>query len=307
MKNSCSNLFALITGATGQLGRDLVAQMEVDFEVTGVGGSDFDITDQTETEEFITELQPDIIIHSAAYTDVDGCEKNEDKAFRVNGLGARNVAIAARKVGARLVYISTDYVFDGEKDDLYREYDKTNPQSIYGNSKLLGEQFVREQIPEHYICRIAWLYGQHGDNFVKTMVKLAEEKEEISVVNDQFGNPTWTQNVARQIKKLITTNAFGTYHCTSQGVCSWYQFAIKVFEEAGYRLDNLRTDGVNIVNNKGKKTLVKPVPSEQFNRPAPRPENSDLENYMLQLQDLDIMPRWEESLKEFLGSNKELI
>lgn len=295
-------MLILITGATGQLGKELVKITSNNHQVRGVSSSDFDITDLASTGEYISELDPDVIVHSAAYTDVDGCEENEDKAYKVNGLGARNVAIVAREVGAKIVHISTDYVFDGKGQDPYREFDSPNPQSVYGESKLLGEQFIKEQLPRHYICRVAWLYGEQGDNFLKSMLDLVGVKEKLEVVDDQFGSPTWTKNVALQIEELISGKAFGTYHCTSQGSCNWYEFALEIFKNAGYKLKPLEKEGVELVDEAGNITQVKPVPSEKFERPAPRPRSSILENYMLDLQGLNKMPYWENSLSKFIDS-----
>ena len=277
----------LVTGAKGQLGYDLVEVLGSAYRVVPASRVDFDITDVKATMEFIKEVEPDIVIHAAAFTDVDACESLPDKAFRVNALGARNVAIAAREVGAKLFYISTDYVFDGTKKGPYIEIDSPNPINVYGKSKLLGEQLVKEQLNRFFIIRIAWLYGPKGKNFVKTMLNLAQEKEELQVVNDQRGTPTYTKDLARQIMELIPTELYGTYHCTNQGSCTWYEFALEIFRQAGL--------GVK----------VKPVTSEEFPRPAKRPKNSVLENYMLKLEGLDIMPPWEESLEKFMKAIKK--
>jgi len=272
----------LITGAVGQLGSDLMKVLGDNWQIIPASRADFDITNPERTMDFIENAEPDVIVHAAAYTDVDGCESQQDKAFAVNGLGARNVAIAAREVEAKLFYISTDYVFDGTKEEPYLEFDQPHPINVYGQSKLWGEEFVKEQLHKFFIIRTAWLYGLNGRNFVKTMLKLAEGKEEIQVVNDQRGTPTWTEDLARQIKELIPTELYGTYHCTSQGSCTWYEFALEIFKQAGLNVK------------------VKPVSSKEFPRPAKRPKNSVLENYMLKLEGLDIMPPWEESLERFM-------
>jgi|Deesub1362A_J573_1020465.scaffolds.fasta_scaffold00470_5 dTDP-4-dehydrorhamnose reductase len=279
----------LITGATGQLGSELYAALAGDFEVIPTTRKELDVTDVTTVRSFVMANEPDVVIHPAAYTDVDGCENNKEKAFLVNAVGARNMAIAARQVGAKLVYISTDYVFDGKKQDPYVEYDPPNPLNIYGWSKLVGEWMVKEQNPRTFILRVAWLYGPRGKNFVKTMLALAREKEELYVVNDQRGTPTFAGDVARQIKALIETDCYGLYHCTSQGSCTWYEFAKEVFRLAGISI------------------RVIPVTSAEFPRPAKRPTNSVLENFMLKVQGLDIMPRWEESLEAQIQRIKEAI
>jgi len=299
--------------------------LKSDCHTIPVDIDDFDITDLEATVGFIKKAKPNAIIHPAAFTDVDGCESQQDKAFAINGLGTRNLAIAARDVDAKLFYISTDYVFDGTKSEPYREYDPPNPQTVYGQSKLMGEEFTREQLSRFFIIRIAWLYGQHGNNFLKTMLKLAQEKQEIAVVNDQHGSPTWTVDIARQIKQLLPTEAYGTYHCTSQGSCTWYEFALEIFRSAGYEAESNQNGVVHLIPNPeslipslrtknqelGTKNqeptpqsltpiIVRPVTTEQFPRPAKRPQNSILENYMLKLQGLDVMPHWKESLYKFM-------
>jgi dTDP-4-dehydrorhamnose reductase len=286
----------LITGASGQLGSTLLAA----------------------TRDFIRKTAPHVVVHPAAYTDVDGCEGDREKAFLFNAIGARNVAIATREIEAKLVFLSTDYVFDGKKNAPYLEYDPPNPSSVYGWSKLMGEQMVMQQNPRIFILRISWLYGPHGKNFVKTMLSLARTKEELQVVNDQRGTPTFTGDVARQIQTLIQTDSYGLYHATSQGSCTWYEFALEIFKCAGYRVEPAPSGAVHLIPNPeslipalssltpnpqplGPVTL-KPVTSAKFPRLAPRPQNSVLENFMLKIQGLDIMPPWQESLKKFMKS-----
>lgn len=278
----------LIIGAGGQLGSDLIRVLADSYRVIPATRADFDITDLEATMGFCKNAKPEVIVHAAAFTDVDGCESQRDKAFLVNGLGTRNVAIAAREVEAKLLYISTDYVFDGAKEGPYLEFDRPNPINVYGQSKLLGEQFVKEQMEKFFIIRTAWLYSASGKNFIKTMLKLAQEGKELRVVNDQRGTPTWTEDLAQQIKELIPTELYGTYHCTSQGSCTWYEFALEIFKQVGLYAN----------------VKVEPVTSEEFPRPAKRPKNSVLENYMLKLQGLDTMPPWEESLERFMKKAK---
>lgn len=272
----------LVMGASGQLGSELRSVLSNGHEVVAATRSEADVTELPKVIGLVEQVQPDVVVNSAAFTDVDGCENDRERAFLVNALGARNVAIAARKAGAKLVYISTDYVFDGRKDGRYLEFDLPSPINVYGESKLWGERLVKEQLHRFFIVRTAWLYGRTGKNFVKTMLRLAHEKSELRVVNDQRGTPTNTEDLARQILQLIATDAYGTYHCTSQGDCTWYQFAVEIFRLAGLKVE------------------VCPVPTEEYPRPARRPRNSVLENYMLKLQGLDIMPRWEEGLARFM-------
>lgn len=317
----------LITGAAGQLGSDLVKVVGEDYQTIPASSADFDVKKFEAAMEFIKNAKPDVIIHAAAFTDVDGCESQQDKAFTVNGLGTRNVALAAREVNAKLFYISTDYVFDGTKEGPYLEFDRPNPINVYGRSKLWGEEFVREQLHKFFIIRTAWLYGRNGKNFVKTMLKLAKEKEELQVVNDQRGTPTHTKDLARQIKELIPTELYGTYHCTSQGSCTWYEFALEIFKSASYATEVAPNGSTHLIPN--PKSLLpalsslipnpeslspntqdltpitlRPVTSAEFLQPAKRPKNSVLDNYLLRLQGLDIMPPWEESLKKFMKEVK---
>jgi len=274
----------LVLGAAGQLGSAICTVLSNEFDVIPATRIQTDITSLSQLRVLVAEAKPDVIINSAAYTDVDGCELNPDKAFLVNALGARNVAIVAREIGAKLVHISTDYVFDGCKDSPYLEFDQPNPINVYGASKLLGETLVKEQTHRFFIIRTAWLYGKTGKNFVKTMLSLAREQKEIRVVNDQWGTPTCVEDLARQIGKLIPTELYGTYHCTSQGSCTWFEFAQEIF----------RLAKINI--------QIKPITSEEVPRPAKRPKNSVLENYMLKLQGLDIMPPWREALACFMSN-----
>ena len=241
----------------------------------------FDITDLETVLDKVVSETPDVIINCAAYTDVDGCENNKDTAFKANALGAKNLAVAAEKVGAKIVHVSTDYIFDGKGEESYKEYDNPNPQTVYGQSKLLGEKFVQQFSSKLFIFRTAWLYGE-GNNFVRTMLKLAEEHEELNVVNDQIGSPTSTVDLAKVIVDLMGTEHYGVYHATCEGQCSWYDFAKKIFE-------------IKDVDVK-----VSPVSSDEFKRDAERPKYSVLDNYMLKLINKNNFRHWEESLKEYL-------
>lgn len=301
----------LITGAEGQLGSELAETLAGEYEVIAVDKKDFDITEFKAVDNFISPSRPNAVIHSAAFTDVDRCEKEKTEAFKVNAIGTRNLAIAAKKVDAKFFYISTDYVFDGEKDGEYYEYESTNPKTIYGMSKLLGENFVKEQLNKFFIVRIAWLYGKNGKNFVRKMFDLAKEKKEIQVVDDQFGSPTWTLNVIDQIKKLMPTDFYGTYHCTSQGSCSWFEFACEVFKEIGYTAEvkdckflTLKLKTKSFIPGIQESFKLLGITSKKFKTPARRPKNSVLENYMLKVQNLDIMPHWKESLSSFMDTLK---
>jgi dTDP-4-dehydrorhamnose reductase len=225
--------------------------------------------------------KPDFIINCAAYTNVDGCESNENQAFSVNAIGAQNLSIAANKIGAGIMQISTDYVFDGRAYTPFREYDPVNPQNCYGRSKALGEALVRETNPRHYIVRTAWLYG-NGNNFVRTMLRLAKSNKKVDVVGDQIGSPTNTADLAKCIINLLETELYGTYHATCEGECSWYTFAKRIFELKG------------IVINVNK------ITTDQLQRPAKRPRYTVLDNYMLKLIDLNTFRHWEDALEEYL-------
>ncbi|WKA47179.1 dTDP-4-dehydrorhamnose reductase [Geobacillus zalihae] len=276
----------VVTGANGQLGQELVLQLqETNFELHPFTKSELDITNENIVNEVITKIEPDIIINAAAYTKVDQAEIEEETAYLVNAFGQRNLAVAAEKVGAKICYISTDYVFDGSSMIPYREYDRTNPLGVYGKSKLVGEELTKSLCSRYFIVRTAWVYGEFGQNFVKTMLRLAKEKEEIDVVNDQVGSPTYTVDLARFIIDLVQTEKFGTYHCTNSGSCSWYEFATAIFEESNISVK------------------VNPITTEQFPRLAARPKYSVLDNFAMKVNGFPMLRHWREALKEFLKSD----
>jgi dTDP-4-dehydrorhamnose reductase len=276
----------LITGAGGQLGRDLVKVLGGQHQLYPFG-HDLDITDYSKIVSTISSIKPDLVIHAAAMTDVDGCELNPDQAFKVNALGTQNVALACRQSNAKILYLSTDFVFDGKKREPYAEFDPPNPLSVYGKSKLAGENYIITLLPNYFIVRTAWLYGREGMNFVKTILKLAEEKNELKVVNDQVGSPTYSCDLAQMIAKIIETDFFGTYHVTNAGGVSWYEFAKKILEMAGIK-------GVRVT----------PITSEELNRPAPRPAYSVLRNYVLELRGIGRMRNFEDALKDYFSEDK---
>nr|WP_092074276.1 dTDP-4-dehydrorhamnose reductase [Dendrosporobacter quercicolus]NSL49180.1 dTDP-4-dehydrorhamnose reductase [Dendrosporobacter quercicolus DSM 1736]SDM86716.1 dTDP-4-dehydrorhamnose reductase [Dendrosporobacter quercicolus] len=270
----------LVTGANGQLGRE-VARQAGDHELVLADRRRLDIADETAVRALLREIKPQAVIHCAAYTNVDGAESDADGAFRVNAAGARNIAAGCLEQQARMVYVSTDYVFDGQTAAAYREFDPVNPQTVYGRTKFQGEQLVRQILGRHYIVRTAWLYGD-GGNFVRTMLKLAEECQELRVVADQTGTPTSTVDLARVIYQLLASDAYGTYHATCQGHCTWYEFACEIFKQSG------------------KKVRVTPVASGEFPRPAKRPAYSVLDNYLLRMTLGDPMRQWQAALQEYL-------
>ena len=281
----------LITGSAGQLGRDLadVFSRCGAYRVVAADRARLDVTDAQAARRFIEEVAPHVILHAAAFTDVDACETQPEKAFQVNAQGTQHVAAAAEGVGATFVYISTDYVFDGAKASAYGEEDPACPLNVYGASKLQGEALARAQCARCFIVRTAWLYGLHGGNFVKTMLRLAKEQTPLQVVDDQRGTPTWSRDLARQIEALVNTGFYGTYHASAQGACSWYEFARAIFEECGQAVE------------------LAPVDSARFPRPARRPGNSALDNENLRARGLDLMPPWRESLNRFLALLREQV
>lgn len=273
----------VVTGANGQLGQELVRQLEQTSEkLYPFTKSELDITNEIIVNEVITNINPDIIINAAAYTKVDQAEAEEERAFLVNAFGQRNLAIAAEKVGAKICYISTDYVFDGNSMVAYREYDQTNPLGVYGKSKFAGEELTKSLCTRYFIVRTAWVYGEYGTNFVKTMLRLAKEKEEIGIVHDQIGSPTYTVDLAHFIVKLVRTEKYGIYHCTNSGSCSWFEFAKAIFEESNIDVK------------------VLPITTEQFPRPAARPKFSVLDNFAMKVNGFPMLRHWREALKEFL-------
>ena len=273
----------LITGAKGMLGTDLANVLSQEHQVIGVDIDDFDITDAVRTKEKIREIAPEFIIHPAAYTDVDGCETNIELAYKVNAIGTQNIALSCQDGGIPMLYVSTDFVFDGRKTSPYLEWDSANPLSVYGASKYAGEQLVSRLLNKYYIVRIAWLYGEHGKNFVKTILRLSDERDKLQVVDDQVGSPTYSLDVARGIAKLIQTENYGVYHMVNKGETSWYGFAQKILELSG----------------KGQ-FPVEPISSSMLKRPAVRPAYSVLRNLALELTIGDIMRSWESALGEFI-------
>lgn len=272
----------LITGANGQLGKELVDLFtEKGFEVYGFGRDKMDITNQAQVEEIVRSVKPNIVLHSAAHTKVDLAESEPEQAFLINAYGTRNVAVAAESVGAKLVYVSTDYVFDGTKDEPYNEFSPTSPLGVYGKSKLAGEQFVRDLHSKFFIVRTSWVYGKHGNNFVKTMLKLGKEKEELSVVADQIGCPTYTLDLANSILELVDTQKYGVYHISNSGSCSWYEFAQAIFEESN----------INI--------KVTACSTFEFQSGALRPPYSVLEHMSLKLNGFNALRDWRKGLRDF--------
>lgn len=273
----------MITGCNGQLGRAINKEMGQDpaleFVNTDVG--ELDITDVNKVLSFVQEVKPYAIINCAAHTNVNKCETDVDNAYKINAIGPRNLSIAAARTGAKLMHVSTDYVFDGNGTKPYIEFDPVDPVGMYGATKLAGENFVRDFAKDWFIIRTAWLYGD-GNNFVKTMLRLSEQNDTVRVVADQFGTPTSASELAKAIKALIFTDNYGIFHGTCEGSCSWAEFASEIFRLAG------------------KNTNVDYITTEEFASPAPRPAYSVLENYMLKLTTDFMFADWHDALVEYM-------
>lgn len=271
----------LITGSAGQLGKELMRILPERHQVVGYG-RDMDVTDYAQVMGKVADVNPDMIIHCAALTNVDFCETNPEINYRVNALGTENVALAAQKLKASLIYISTDYVFDGEKGSPYLEYDLPRPLNHYGLAKLAGERIIQSLLDRYFIVRTSWLYNKEGKNFANTMLRLAKEKDELRVVNDQIGTPTYAPDLAECISKLIETDYYGIYHASNEGFCSWYDFAREILELAGF-----------------KKVRVIPITSDEYDSPTKRPKYSVLENFCLRQRGIFQMRDYRIALKEF--------
>jgi dTDP-4-dehydrorhamnose reductase len=279
------NIFVI--GCNGQLGQDMmIALHKTTHSAQGLDFPNIDITKSDSVQDAFNIYKPDIVINCAAHALVDACETEAEKAYAINSTGVKNIALAAKITGAKVVHISTDYVFDGKKTTPYIETDATNPQSVYGKSKLAGEQELAANYERYFTFRIAWLYGTRGNNFLKTIRSIAEKRaasnEPLKVVNDQFGTPTYTVHVCQQILKVMETEHFGIYHSTSEGQCSWFDFASAIIK--AYTIP----------------VTVLPCTTKEFPRPAPRPAYSVLENQTLKQLGLNIMPQWEAGLREYM-------
>lgn len=272
----------LVTGANGQLGYAVIDCLKKrNIEYIGAGREELDITNEEQTKAYITNYKPDAVIYCAAYTAVDKAEDEVEQCNLVNTLGARNVAIACRDIDCSMVYPSTDYVFPGTGSHEYHINDETGPLSVYGKSKLAGEIEVENTLKRYFIVRISWVFGPHGKNFVDTMLRIGKEKEEISVVADQIGSPTYTLDLASLLVDMIQTEKYGYYHATNEGTCSFAEFAEKIFQIAGY------------------KTKVNHITSEEYPTKAIRPKNSRLSKESLDINGFDRLPLWEDALRRF--------
>jgi len=273
----------IVTGSAGMLGLDVMSEFDrFDHQIIGHDLDSLDITDHDAVEREIKKIGPDAVIHCAAFTNVDGCETEKRKAFSINARGAGNIAAACHASGSKMIYISTDYVFNGEKSGPYNEYDSPDPVSVYGMSKYYGERYVEHACPRSFIVRTSWLFGSRGHNFVKAILRQASEKRKLAVVVDQWGSPTYTRDLAAFLRELAGTEYYGTYHATNEGFCTWYDFAKKIIE--------LSNAGI---------TQIDGVSSATIKRPAKRPANSMLYKNSILAAGLNALPRWEDALKRY--------
>lgn len=280
----------LVTGVGGQLGYDVCKVLAArNMEHKGVDVADFDITDAAATHAYIVQYRPDAVIHCSAWTAVDKAEDEMEKVRAVNTQGPRNIAAACREIGAKMLYISTDYVFPGTGERFYEPDDPTGPLGAYGETKLGGELAVRELLDRFFIVRISWVFGKNGNNFVKAMLRQAETRAEVSVVCDQVGSPTYTADLAPLLCDMIVTEKYGVYHATNEGVCSWAEFAQEIFRLAG------------------KNVTVRPIPTSEYPARAVRPLNSRMNKDKLEKMGFSRLPRWQDALERYLKEISESV
>lgn len=280
----------LVTGAKGQLGTDVMNELKKrNHEAVGVDIEDMDITDAGAVAQAIAVVKPDAVIHCAAWTAVDDAEEKEELVRKVNATGTENVAKACRTLGCKLMYISTDYVFDGKGERPWEPDDFRKPLNVYGQTKYEGELVVENNVEKYFIVRIAWVFGLNGKNFIKTMLQLAKNHSSINVVCDQIGSPTYTYDLSRLLVDMIESDKYGKYHATNEGFCSWYEFACEIFRQAGLR-----------GHKECIEVKVNPVSSSEFPVKATRPLNSRMSKDKLTENGFEKMPLWQDALKRYL-------
>ena len=273
----------LVTGAKGQLGHDVMNELaKGGYEGIGVEVQEMDITDAQAVDRVITESKADKVIHCAAYTAVDAAEDNVDLCRRVNAQGTENIAEVCKKLDIPMLYLSTDYVFDGEGTRPWEPDDERDPLNVYGQTKYEGELAIEKNLEKYFIVRIAWVFGVNGKNFIKTMLNLAETHDTITVVNDQVGSPTYTYDLSRLLVDMIETEKYGRYHATNEGLCTWYEFAVEIFRQAGVDVQ------------------VVPVTSEKFQAKAKRPHQRRLNEDKLDAMGFERLPAWQDALSRYL-------
>lgn len=280
----------LVTGAKGQLGSDVVNELtKRGIEAIGVDVEEMDITDEGACRNVIGQTAPDAVIHCAAYTAVDAAEDNAELCRKINGEGTRNIAKVCKNLDIKMMYISTDYVFNGEGETPWQPDDAREPLNVYGQAKYEGELAMEELLTRYFIVRIAWVFGVNGSNFVKTMLRLGKANGAVSVVNDQIGSPTYTYDLARLLVDMILSERYGRYHATNEGLCSWYEFAVEIFKQAGM-----------------PEVQVTPVDSDQFPAKAKRPTNSRISKEKLSENGFERLPEWQDALSRYLKTIGEI-
>ncbi len=273
----------LVTGVGGQLGYDVMKVLKArQIDCLGADLAEFDITDLVATKKFITSYQPDVVIHCSAYTAVDKAEDNIDLCRAVNAKGPENIAKVCKAIDAKMIYISTDYVFPGTGEQFYEVDDETNPVNIYGQTKLEGETVVKAMLEKYFIVRISWVFGKNGNNFIKTMLRLGKERDELNIVSDQIGSPTYTADLAELLCDMVITEKYGTYQATNEGICSWAEFTEEIFKQADIA------------------TRVNHIKSAQYPTRAKRPMNSRMSKETLTKAGFHKMPTWQDAVKRYL-------
>lgn len=273
----------LVTGVKGQLGYDVVNELEArGHEAVGVDIQEMDITDAQSVDKVISAAAPDAVIHCAAYTAVDAAEDNAELCRKVNAEGPQNIANVCKKLDIKMIYISTDYVFGGQGEKPWEPDEERDPQSVYGQTKYEGELAVQNTLDKYFIVRIAWVFGINGKNFVKTMLNLGRTRDKLTVVCDQFGSPTYTYDLAKLLVDMVQTDKYGVYHATNEGFCNWYEFACEIFKQAGIEVE------------------VAPVTSDQYPTKATRPANSRMSKEKLTENGFDRLPPWQDALARYL-------
>jgi dTDP-4-dehydrorhamnose reductase len=273
----------LVTGYSGQLGFDVVREgLNRRLDMVGVGSKDLELTDEQAVFQYVKELKPDAIIHCAAYTAVDKAEDDKEACWKVNVEGTQYLVAAAKEVNSKFMYISTDYVFNGQGESHYKETDATNPIGYYGQTKLEGEKVVQSQLNEWFVVRISWVFGINGNNFVKTMLRLAESRDELNVVGDQIGSPTYTHDLSRLLIDMIQGDKYGVYHASNEGFCSWAEFAEEIFKQIN------------------KKVKVNPITTKEYPTRAVRPKNSRMSKQKLINNGFAPLPKWQDGLQHYI-------
>ena len=273
----------LVTGVKGQLGYDVVKELKKrGHQPIGVDREEMDLIDSEAIRSFIMDLKPEAIIHCAAYTAVDKAEEDVELCYQINAEAVKVIAECAKELDVKMIYISTDYVFDGTKEGEYVETDLPNPINVYGASKLKGEQYVQDLLEKYYIVRISWVFGVNGNNFIKTMRRLGSERDELNIINDQVGSPTYTADLAPLLVDMMETDKYGIYHATNEGTCSWYEFANEIFKQSNIEVQ------------------TSPITTNQYPTAAKRPMNSKMSKAKLKESGFKSLATWEKALEDYI-------